>query len=159
MMNELDFMRLCAAAGVLLELPDPDGFGYGERTDILGVPTEIFLDNDMPDRGIVVLELGTVKVEHKIEAYETLLAMQGVLQATHDCVFDHDSIDDVVLLRASLPLSSNITARDLATVIQIFVLQVREWRATLLPGWLEGHDAEGLNAAPFPSAASHVYLA
>ncbi len=139
-MNELDFRRLAAAAGELMELPDPEGFGHGEPTDISGVIAEIYLDNDMPSRAILVLEMGQVKAEHKAEAYEVLLAVQGMLYPTHDCVFDHDGIDDMVLLRCALPLFSDSTAHDLAIVIEICVQQVRTWRETLMSGWLIGPE-------------------
>ncbi len=159
MMNELDFRRLCAAAGTLMELPDPEGFGHGERTDISGVPTEIYLDDDMPNRAILVLEVGTVKVEHKAEAYEALLALQGMLHATHDCAFDYDGIDDAVLLRTVLPISGDTGANDLASVINLFVTQITLWREGLLAGWLVGLDTGIHKSRPSATDMTSMFLA
>ncbi len=159
MMNELDFRRLAAAAGELMELPDPEGFGQGEPTDISGVVAEIYLDNDMPSRAILVLDVGKVKAEHKAEAYEVLLAIQGMLHPTHDCVFDHDGIDDMVLLRCALPLFSDSTAHDLAIVIGICVQQVRTWRETLLSGWLAGPDISAVTSSSATADASSIFFA
>ena len=140
-MNELDFRRLCSTAGTYLELLKPDSFSDGERVDIAGVQAEIHLDDPMLCRATLVLELGTIKPQCKIEAYEALLAIQGLLHVTHDCVFDYDGLDDKVLFKASLPLSEDTAAPDLASAINIFVLQVIDWRETLLLGCIEGSES------------------
>ncbi len=140
MINEFAFRRLCSAAGTYLELRDPAALSEGDRVNITGVATEIFLNDALPGHATLLLELGSVKPQHKIDVYEAVLAMQGLLHGTHDCLFDYDGIDDKLLFRASLPLSDETTPADLASVIELFVQQVRDWRETLMGGCIAEGD-------------------
>lgn len=146
-MNELEFRRLCAAAGTYLELREFEAFGQGERVDIAGVPAEIYLNDALPGHATLLLELGSIKPQHKVDVYEAVLAIQGLLHGTHDCLFDYDGLDDKLLFRVSLPLSQDTTATDLASVIEAFVLQIRDWRETLLAGCL-GEVHGGIRVMP-----------
>lgn len=149
-MNELDFWRLCLAAGRFLELPNPETFANGEAVLIQDMPTSICLNEQLRSQAILLLALGSVKPSCKVEVYESLFALQGLWHGTHDCVFDHDSVDDILLLRIALPVSAETTADGLASVIELFALQGSEWRMTLLAGKLG--DADGA-AGPLSRAA------
>lgn len=141
-MNELDFWRLCLAAGRLLELPNPEVFANGETILIQDMPATIYLNDHTRSQATLLLALGSVKPSCKVEVYESLFALQGLWHGTHDCVFDHDSVDDILLLRIALPISNETTADGLALVIELFALQGSEWRMTLLAGKLEEADGE-----------------
>lgn len=150
-MNELDFWRLCCAAGRVLELPDPESFANGEAVLVQGVPASIYLSDQLPSQATLLLALGAVKESCKVEVYESLLALQGLWHGTHDCIFEHGSLEDTLFLRVGIPVSSATTADGLASVIELFALQVSEWRVTLLAGKLEGVDGDA--RSPGDSAA------
>lgn len=159
MMNELDFMQLGAEAGRALNMVRPEALASGDLVEVDGVPLTLRLDDENGLDAVLVLRLGNVRDEHKIEVYEAVLAMQGALHSGHHGVFDYDGMDDVLCFRQVLPLSLVTTGANLASVIRLYVAQVHVWQQTLLAGRLVAQTGRTVPTGASASGTTSMSLA
>jgi hypothetical protein len=130
--SEAYLERLCSDVSRTLHLEDINALGRGEYVSFEGV--DFFListfTNDQMAR--LILDLGEIEQEYKSEIYETIFAMQGMLDGSLDALFDYDQIRSCLMFRVKLPININTSAEELASIIQSFVLQIIDWRHRLL---------------------------
>ena len=144
-MSEAYLEKLCGDVSRALHLEDINALGRGEYVSFDGV--DFFLvstfTNDQKAR--LVLNLGEIEQEYKAEIYETIFAMQGMLDGSLDALFDYDQIRSCLMFRVKLPINLNTTAEGLVSVIKSFVMQIQEWRSTWLQNKLLGSDEQEKN--------------
>ena len=140
--SEAYLEKLCSEASQILQLEDVNALGRGDYVSFEEV--DFFLgSNFMNDQLIrLVLDLGEIEQDYKPEIYETIFAMQGMLDGTLDALFDYDQIRSCLMFRVKLPINLSTTPDGLVSVIKSFILQIKEWRSTLLKNKLIG-DEEG----------------
>ncbi len=143
--SEAYLEKLCSDVSCTLHLEDINALGRGEYVSFEGV--DFFListfTNDHMAR--LVLDLGEIEQEYKPEIYETIFAMQGMLDGSLDALFDYDQIRSCLMFRVKLPINLNTTAEGLVSVIKSFVMQIQEWRSTWLENKLLRADAQEKN--------------
>ena len=141
-MSEAYIEKLCGEVSHILHLEDMHALGRGEVVSFDDV--DFFLVSTLMNDQMVrlVLDLGEIEQDYKPEIYETIFAMQGMLDGTLDALFDYDQVRSCLMFRVKLPINLNTTADGLVSVIKSFVLQIKEWRSTLLKNKLLG-DEEG----------------
>jgi hypothetical protein len=143
--SEAYLEKLCSDVSRTLHLEDINALGRGEYVSIEGV--DFFLvstfTNDQMAR--LVLDLGEIEQEYKAEIYETIFAMQGMLDGSLDALFDYDQIRSCLMFRVKLPINLNTTAEGLLSVIRSFVMQIQEWRSTWLKNKLLSSDEQEKN--------------
>ena len=143
--SEAYLEKLCSDVSRTLHLEDIDALGRGEYVSFEGV--DFFLvstfTNDQMAR--LVLDLGEIEQEYKPEIYETIFAIQGMLDGSLDALFDYDQIRSCLMFRVKLPINLNTTAEGLVSVIKSFVIQIQEWRSTWLKSKLLGSDEQEIN--------------
>ena len=132
-MSEAYLEKLCSDVSRSLHLEDINALGRGEYVSFEGV--DFFLISTFTNDQMVrlVLDLGEIEQKYKPEIYETIFAMQGMLDGSLDALFDYDQIRSCLMFRVKLPINLNTTAEGLVSVIKSFVMQIQEWRST----WLE----------------------
>ena len=144
-MSEAYLEKLCSDVSHILHLEDINALGRGEYVSFEGV--DFFLvstfTNDQMAR--LILDLGEIEQEYKAEIYETIFAMQGMLDGSLDALFDYDQIRSCLMFRVKLPINLNTTAEGLLSVIRSFVMQIQEWRSTWLKNKLLSSDEQGKN--------------
>ena len=144
-MSEAYLEKLCSDVSRALHLEDINALARGEYVSFDGV--DFFListfTNDQMAR--LVLDLGEIEQEYKAEIYETIFAMQGMLDGSLDALFDYDQIRSCLMIRVKLPINLNTTAEGLVSVIKSFVMQIQEWRSTWLQNKLLGADEQEKN--------------
>lgn len=140
--NEAYLEKLCSEVSQTLQLDDINALGRGNYVSFEEV--DFFLvSNCMNDQLIrLVLDLGEIEQDHKSEIYETIFAMQGMLDGTLDALFDYDQVRSCLMFRVKLPINLNTTADGLMRVIKSFILQIKEWRSTLLKNKLLSNEEE-----------------
>lgn len=143
--SEAYLEKLCSHVSRTLHLEDINALGRGEYVSFEGI--DFFLiptfSNDQMVR--LVLDLGEIEQEYKPEIYETIFAMQGMLDGSLDALFDYDQVRSCLMFRVKLPINLNTTAEGLVTVIKSFVMQIQEWRSTWLENKLLEADAQEKN--------------
>ena len=144
-MSEAYLEKLCSDVSRALHLEDINALAKGEYVSFDGV--DFFLvstfTNDQMTR--LVLDLGEIEQEYKAEIYETIFAMQGMLDGSLDALFDYDQIRSCLMFRVKLPINLNTSAEGLVSVIKSFVMQIQEWRCTWLHNKLLGSDEQEKN--------------
>ena len=144
-MSEAYLEKLCSDVSHILHLEDINALGRGEYVSFEDV--NFFLvstfTNDQMAR--LVLDLGEIEQDYKAEIYETIFAMQGMLDGSLDALFDYDQIRSCLMFRVKLPINLNTTAEGLVGVIKSFVMQIQEWRSTWLKNKLLGSDEQEKN--------------
>ena len=143
--SEAYLEKLCSDVSRSLHLEDINALGRGEYVSFEGV--DFFLISTFTNDQMVrlVLDLGEIEQEYKPEIYETIFAMQGMLDGSLDALFDYDQIRSCLMFRVKLPINLNTTAEGLVSVIKSFVMQIQEWRSTWLENKLLGADAQEKN--------------
>ena len=143
--SEAYLEKLCSDVSRTLHLEDINALGRGEYVSFEGV--DFFLISAFTNDQMVrlVLDLGEIEQEYKPEIYETIFAMQGMLDGSLDALFDYDQIRSCLMFRVKLPINLNTTAEGLVSVIKSFVMQIQEWRNTWLENKLLGSDAQEKN--------------
>jgi hypothetical protein len=143
--SEAYLEKLCSDVSRTLHLEDINALARGEYVSFDGV--DFFLvstfTNDQKAR--LVLDLGEIEQEYKAEIYETIFAMQGMLDGSLDALFDYDQIRSCLMFRVKLPINLNTSAEGLVSVIKSFVMQIQEWRSTWLQNKLLGADEQEKN--------------
>jgi hypothetical protein len=143
--SEAYLEKLCSDVSRALHLEDINALGRGEYVSFDGV--DFFLvstfTNDQKAR--LVLNLGEIEQDYKAEIYETIFAMQGMLDGSLDALFDYDQIRSCLMFRVKLPINLNTSAEGLVSVIKSFVMQIQEWRSTWLQNKLLGSDEQEKN--------------
>jgi hypothetical protein len=143
--SEAYLEKLCSDVSRALYLEDINALAKGEYVSFDGV--DFFLvstfSNDQKAR--LVLDLGEIEQDYKAEIYETIFAMQGMLDGSLDALFDYDQIRSCLMFRVKLPINLNTSAEGLVSVIKSFVMQIQEWRSTWLQNKLLGSDAQEKN--------------
>ena len=144
-MSEAYLEKLCSDVSRALHLEDINALARGEYVSFDGV--DFFLvstfTNDQKAR--LVLDLGEIEQDYKAEIYETIFAMQGMLDGSLDALFDYDQIRSCLMFRVKLPINLNTSAEGLVSVIKSFVMQIQEWRSTWLQNKLLGSDEQEKN--------------
>ncbi len=144
-MSEAYLEKLCSDVSRALHLEDINALAKGEYVSFDGV--DFFLvstfTNDQKAR--LVLNLGEIEQDYKAEIYETIFAMQGMLDGSLDALFDYDQIRSCLMFRVKLPINLNTSAEGLVSVIKSFVMQIQEWRSTWLQNKLLGSDEQEKN--------------
>jgi|LauGreDrversion4_2_1035121.scaffolds.fasta_scaffold52426_3 hypothetical protein len=144
-LSEAYLEKLCSDVSRTLHLEDINALGRGEYVSFDGV--DFFLvstfTNDQKAR--LVLNLGEIEQDYKAEIYETIFAMQGMLDGSLDALFDYDQIRSCLMFRVKLPINLNTSAEGLVSVIKSFVMQIQEWRSTWLQNKLLGSDEQEKN--------------
>jgi len=144
-LSEAYLEKLCSDVSRTLHLEDINALGRGEHVSFDGV--DFFLvstfTNDQKAR--LVLNLGEIEQDYKAEIYETIFAMQGMLDGSLDALFDYDQIRSCLMFRVKLPINLNTSAEGLVSVIKSFVMQIQEWRSTWLQNKLLGSDEQEKN--------------
>ena len=144
-MSEAYLEKLCSDVSRALYLEDINALAKGEYVSFDGV--DFFLvstfTNDQKAR--LVLDLGEIEQDYKAEIYETIFAMQGMLDGSLDALFDYDQIRSCLMFRVKLPINLNTSAEGLVSVIKSFVMQIQEWRSTWLQNKLLESDAQEKN--------------
>ena len=144
-LSEAYLEKLCSDVSRTLHLEDINALARGEYVSFDGV--DFFLvstfTNDQKAR--LVLDLGEIEQEYKAEIYETIFAMQGMLDGSLDALFDYDKIRSCLMFRVKLPINLNTSAEGLVSVIKSFVMQIQEWRSTWLQNKLLGSDEQEKN--------------
>ena len=144
-MSEAYLEKLCGDVSRALHLEDINALAKGEYVSFDGV--DFFLvstfTNDQKAR--LVLNLGEIEQDYKAEIYETIFAMQGMLDGSLDALFDYDQIRSCLMFRVKLPINLNTSAEGLVSVIKSFVMQIQEWRSTWLQNKLLGADEQEKN--------------
>lgn len=135
-MNGMMFSELCQTTAQILNLPLPDNFSNGEVVVVDDVDLQLVQDTNNMNLARLFLELGDIKHEDKVEVYESLFAIQLLMEGVVDGQFVLDNLHDRIMFVVRLPLSDQTEPEQLAGVIQLFVRQVSEWRATILFGRL-----------------------
>ena len=140
--SEAYIEKLCGEVSHILHLEDMQALGRGEVVSFDDV--DFFLVSTLMNDQMVrlVLDLGEIEKDYKPEIYETIFAMQGMLDGTLDALFDYDQVRSCLMFRVKLPINLNTTADGLVSVIKSFVLQIKEWRSTLLKNKLLGDEEE-----------------
>ncbi len=140
--SEAYLEKLCSDVSHTLHLEDIDALGRGEYVSFEGVDFFVAstFTNDQMAR--LVLDLGEIEQEYKPEIYETIFAMQGMLDGSLDALFDYDQIRSCLMFRVKLPINLNTTAEGLVSVIKSFVMQIQEWRDTWLKNKLLASDEQ-----------------
>ena len=143
--SEAYLEKLCSDVSRTLHLEDINALGRGEYVSFEGV--DFFLISTFTNDQMVrlVLDLGEIEQEYKPEIYETIFAMQGMLDGSLDALFDYDQIRSCLMFRVKLPINLNTTAEGLVSVIKSFVIQIQEWRNTWLENKLLGMDEQEKN--------------
>jgi hypothetical protein len=143
--SEAYLEKLCSDVSRALYLEDINALAKGEYVSFDGV--DFFLvstfTNDQKAR--LVLDLGEIEQDYKAEIYETIFAMQGMLDGSLDALFDYDQIRSCLMFRVKLPINLNTSAEGLVSVIKSFVMQIQEWRSTWLQNKLLESDAQEKN--------------
>jgi len=143
--SEAYLEKLCSDVSRALHLEDINALARGEYVSFDGV--DFFLvstfTNDQKAR--LVLDLGEIEQDYKAEIYETIFAMQGMLDGSLDALFDYDQIRSCLMFRVKLPINLNTSAEGLVSVIKSFVMQIQEWRSTWLQNKLLGSDEQEKN--------------
>jgi hypothetical protein len=143
--SEAYLEKLCSDVSRALHLEDINALAKGEYVSFDGV--DFFLvstfTNDQKAR--LVLNLGEIEQDYKAEIYETIFAMQGMLDGSLDALFDYDQIRSCLMFRVKLPINLNTSAEGLVSVIKSFVMQIQEWRSTWLQNKLLGSDEQEKN--------------
>ena len=155
-MNNIEFAHLCRETSRSLDLADFEELGEGEVVEVDGIALELVLDTTRQNSACLLLEMGDVEDQYKVEVYETLFAMQGIFEGTVDGIFDYDNLNCRLLFRVRLPLSLETRGDRLAGVIRNFVEQVIEWRNTLLKGRLFLEDDDDENKLGFSAVAENL---
>ncbi len=144
-LSEAYLEKLCSDVSRALYLEDINALAKGEYVSFDGV--DFFLvstfTNDQKAR--LVLNLGEIEQDYKAEIYETIFAMQGMLDGSLDALFDYDQIRSCLMFRVKLPINLNTTAEGLVSVIKSFVMQIQEWRSTWLKNKLLSSDEQEKN--------------
>ncbi len=152
-MNHIEFANLCRETSRSLELADLEELGQGAVVEVEGIALELVFDTDRQNSACLFIEMGDVKDEYKAEVYETLFAMQGIFEGKLAAIFDFDNLNNRLLFRVRLPLSSETRGDRLAGVIRSFVGDVTEWRNTLLQGRIYANDDAEENESYFSAVA------
>ena len=141
-MSEAYLEKLCCEVSQILHLEDINALGRGDYVSFEEVDFFLVFNlmNDQLAR--LVLDLGEIEQDYKPEIYETIFAMQGMLDGTLDALFDYDKIRSCLMFRVKLPINLNTTADGLVSVIKSFVLQAQEWRHSLFKNKLLGVEEE-----------------
>ena len=140
--SEAYLEKLYSVVSRTLHLEDITSLGRGEYVSFEGV--DFFLISTFTNDQMVrlVLDLGEIEQEYKPEIYETIFAMQGMLDGSLDALFDYDQIRSCLMFRVKLPINLNTTSEGLVSVIKSFVMQIQEWRDTWLKNKLLGTDEQ-----------------
>lgn len=141
-MEHVSFAQLCREAGQILDLFEPDALGLGEVVTIENIDLQFIPDSTGSNLARLYLEVGDIKPEEKVEVYESLFAIQLLMDGVMDGQFVFDNLHDRMMLMVRLPLSDDTEPFQLAGVIRSFVLQVQHWRSTILVGRLFDINAE-----------------
>lgn len=156
-MNNISFMQLCQATGQILELVHPEALGQGEVVSIDNIDLQFIPDATGGNLARLYIELGDIRPEDKVEVYEALFAIQLLMDGMMDGQFVLDNLNDRMMLLVRLPLSEETAPAQLAGVIQSFVSQVEQWRATVLLGRLfEINDDDADQAIITPAEPMQV---
>jgi hypothetical protein len=140
--SEAYLEKLCSDVSHILHLEDINALGRGEYVSFEDV--NFFLVSTFTSDQMVrlVLDLGEIEQDYKAEIYETIFAMQGMLDGSLDALFDYDQIRSCLMFRVKLPINLNTTAEGLVSVIKSFVMQIQEWRSTWLKNKLLGSNEQ-----------------
>jgi hypothetical protein len=143
--SEAYLEKLCSDVSRILHLEDIHALGRGKYVSFEGV--DFFLVSTFTNDQMVrlVLDLGEIEQEYKPEIYETIFAMQGMLDGSLDALFDYDQIRSCLMFRVKLPINLNTSSEGLVSVIKSFVMQIQEWRSTWLKNKLLGSDEQEKN--------------
>jgi hypothetical protein len=155
-MNHIEFANLCRETSRNLELADLEELGEGAVVEVEGIALQLVLDTERQNSACLFIEMGDVKDEYKAEVYETLFAMQGIFEGKLAAIFDFDNLNNRLLFRVRLPLSSETRGDRLAGVIRNFVGDVTEWRNTLLQDRIYADDDAEDNESNFSAAAENL---
>ena len=142
------FKKLCSEVSHILQFADKNALGNSERVTLDDVDFFLISNFYQDQYARLILDLGEVEQDFKPEIYEAMFAMQGVLDGSLDAVFDYDHIRSCLMFRIKLPINLNTTAEGLVSVIKSFVLQIREWRNTLLKNKLLLEELESSQHYP-----------
>ena len=148
MLSDDYFKKLCSEVSHILQFADKNALGNGERVTLDDVDFFLISNFYQDQYARLILDLGEVEQDFKPEIYEAMFAMQGVLDGSLDAVFDYDHIRSCLMFRIKLPINLNTTAEGLVSVIKSFVLQIREWRNTLLKNKLLLEELESSQHYP-----------
>ncbi len=147
-MSDDYFKKLCSDVSHILQFADKNALGNSERVTLDDVDFFLISNFYQDQYARLILDLGEVEQDFKPEIYEAMFAMQGVLDGSLDAVFDYDHIRSCLMFRIKLPINLNTTAEGLVSVIKSFVLQIREWRNTLLKNKLLLEELESSQHYP-----------
>ncbi len=147
-MSDDYFKKLCSEVSHILQFADKNALGNSERVTLDDVDFFLISNFYQDQYARLILDLGEVEQDFKPEIYEAMFAMQGVLDGSLDAVFDYDHIRSCLMFRIKLPINLNTTAEGLVSVIKSFVLQIREWRNTLLKNKLLLEELESSQHYP-----------
>ncbi len=147
-MSDDYFKKLCSDVSHILQFADKNALGNGERVALDDVDFFLISNFYQDQYARLILDLGEVEQDFKPEIYEAMFAIQGVLDGSLDAVFDYDHIRSCLMFRIKLPINLNTTAEGLVSVIKSFVLQIREWRNTLLKNKLLLEELESSQHYP-----------
>jgi len=135
-MDHVSFVQLCREAGQILQLSEPEKLASGEVVTVDNIDLQFIQDTTGGTLARLYVEVGEIKPADKVAVYEALFAIQLLMDGVMDGQFVFDNLHDRMMLLVRLPLSDETRADQLAGVIQSFVFQVEQWRATVLLGQL-----------------------
>lgn len=136
-MNQKQFEQLCLDASTALKLADTGALGAGFPATVDGVDVELILKTSAPPGLQLVLEVGAPEPSQRLEAFETLLALQTLWMGELQGMFALDSAADRLLFVVTAPVAPSLQGATLASVIRGLAAQVTGWRNTVLKGRLD----------------------
>lgn len=135
-MNRIKFTELCFETAQILHLTDAENFSDGEVVTVDDIDIQFIQDEKNSNLARLFLELGELNEVDKVEVYESLFSIQLMMEGEVDGQFVLDNLNDRMMFVVRLPLSDQTEASQLASVINLFVQQVMQWRSTILAGYL-----------------------
>lgn len=135
-MNNTLFTQLCLKTAQILNLSEAEYFLKGEVVTLDDIDIQFIRDANDGNLARLFLELGELNLVDKIEVYESLFAIQLLMEGVVDGQFVLDNLHDRMMFVARLPLSEQTEAEQLASAIKSFVQQVIQWRSTIFSGYL-----------------------
>ena len=157
-MDPKQFQQICLDASKRLALKDTGALGAGFPACVDGVDVEIFNRESNPGGLLVVFEVGNPDPVSRLDAYESVLALQTLWMSEINGMFAYDAASDRLLFVLNAPALEGSTGEQLADLLKGFAAMVEDWRQTILKGRVGGKwAADAVTHAALPSSkVAHV---
>jgi hypothetical protein len=138
MMDALQLTGLCRDAATHLNLQDPTSLVEAGVVFIDGVQMAVALNERDTSALQLYANVGPVEEQHRMTTYENLLTSNLMMGGEHTGSFGMDPTSRQIAFTKRLDIDKDFDGAALARVLVQLSKSTREWRKTLLTGYIPG---------------------